>query len=311
MKKEAELIISVCVTMVSGLVSLSFIPSPIETLIFMALVLLDIILYCRGSENGNLKMKRASYGLGALLAVVMIVYCVAPGLPSGMLGKAAVWTQQEPEEPKPPEAVYQENRARLEEVLEQLQGDVDVISGEFAALSETLKSQAFLSQETYQSEVQAILDQLNQNQAAINKRFPNLKTDVRTFKLFYKTQHHEQVYHYSSMIKAFETYGIDCKSFKVDEFTLMHWDVESLYILYAMKKELEPEWANNPVYSMKTYLYDEFKVSDMNELSDLFDYLDSALAFEGKTVQELDEIFSGYILNYYKLFHLNFSRKAV
>ncbi len=307
MQKHAELIIS-CIVGLLSLVLSELLPSPIAKLVFILLVIICIVLFFMGQEKGSRTMQYASSVLSAGLILSLMVCAISPEFPSQALEWIKGQPQGEPEETPSPEELYWENRIGRDASLEKLMDDMTRASQAAGELSETLHPQALLSTSSDPDEVQAVLDKMEENKEALENSFSTIKTDRDTVMVFYKMHLYCQTWHYSSMITAFEAYGIDCQGLGIDEYTLLIWDVENLYNLYSMKKELEADWGPNTFYTKKVLYFNNHKMDDMNEYSDLFDYGGWNFGYENMTAQNMEGFFNEHIMHYYRRFLLNFSR---
>ena len=307
MQKHAELIIS-CIVGLLSLVLSELLPSPIAKLVFILLVIICIVLFVMGQEKGSRTMQYASSVLSAGLILSLMVCAISPEFPSQALEWIKGQPQGEPEETPSPEELYWENRIGRDASLEKLMDDMTRASQAAGELSETLHPQALLSTSSDPDEVQAVLDKMEENKEALENSFSTIKTDRDTVMVFYKMHLYCQTWHYSSMITAFEAYGIDCQGLGIDEYTLLIWDVENLYNLYSMKKELEADWGPNTFYTKKVLYFNNHKMDDMNEYSDLFDYGGWNFGYENMTAQNMEGFFNEHIMHYYRRFLLNFSR---
>ncbi len=307
MKKHAEVIISCIVGLFS--VDLSeLLPSPTAKLAFILLVIACIILFFVGQEKKRRAMQYASCFLGTGLILVLMMCAISPELPSQALEWIKGQSQDKTEEVPSPEDLYWQNRSGREASLGALEEDMARASGAAGELSEILQSQALLSTSSDPDEVQAVLVKMEEDKEVIEDSFSSLKTDRDDLMLFYKMRLYSRVWRYSSIISAFETYGIDCQGLGVDEYTLLVWDAENLYNIYSMKKELEEDWGANPFFAEKKLYFNKHKMDDMNEYSDLFDYKEWYFRYENMTAQELEGTFNDLIMAYYRRLMLNFSR---
>lgn len=307
MHKHAELIIS-CIVGLLSLVLSELLPSPMAKLVFILLVIVCIVLYFVGQEKRNRAVQYASGLLGAGLILSLMVCAISPKFPSQALEWIKGQPQGEPEETPSLEALYWENRSGRDASLEKLLEDMDRMSQTAGGLSEMLQSTALLTTSSDPDEVQAVLAKMEQDKEVIESSFPAITTDRDTVMLFYKMRLYAKLWHYSSVLTAFETYGIDCQGLGIDEYTLLVWDAENLYNIYSMKKELEEDWGPNTFYTKKELHFNNHKMDDMNEYSDLFDYGDWNFGYENMTAQKMEELFNEHIMHYYRRFLLNFSR---
>lgn len=278
-------------------------------LAFVIIAGVVVFLYFRGISGSHLKMKYTSYFLAAGLFVAVVVYTVLPDGPSGILKWGKEDFQEETISELSPRDIYQQNRENTSQALESLRGDVEQASKELEKLNNALKAEVSSSKETYLSEVQELGKVLAGKQSLIDSSFPNMKTDEKELELFYKTQLYEEIRHYSSFVSALEEYGVECANMGINECTLMLWDVENLYIFYGMKKELELGLLENEWYESKDLEFNSYKVA-MNQYSDLLNYGSWRFTYENQFAKDLEKIFDGFIMNYYKRFHLNFEKQS-
>lgn len=310
MQKHAELIISCIVGLLSVVLS-ELLPSPMAKLVFIFLVIVCIVLFFMGQEKGSRAMQYASSFLSACLILSLMVCAVSPEFPSQALEWIKEQFRSEAVVTLPSEELYRQNRDRREISLKNLWLDMTSVSRTTDELSGMLQSQALLFTSSDPDEVQAVLDKMEEDREVIENSFPTIKTDCNTVMLFYKMRLYKQVWHYSSMITAFETYGIDCQGLGIDEYTLLVWDAENLYNLYSMKKELEEDWGPNTLYTEKELYFNDYKMDDMNEYSDLFNYGNWRFSYENMTAQDLEDRFNEHIMHYYRRFILNLSRSEL
>ena len=80
--------------------------------------------------------------------------------------------------------------------------------------------------------------------------------------------------------------------------------------MYFMKKSLELELVENPIYPSKYLKYNDYKIT-MNEYSDLFNYGNWRFFYENTSAQEIEQKFNDQIMGYYKRFHLNFTKEPL
>lgn len=309
MRKNAGAIISYAVTLLSAVFP-GLLPSPMARLAFALLAIVAISFYFVGQETGRRGVRYISYLVNAGLILTLVVCVAAPGFPSEALERIRGTAQDGAEEMPTPEELYWQNRSGSEASLAALWSDIDGASKTAEELSEMMQSQALLSTASDPDEVQAVLDKMEQDKEVIEQSFPGITTDSGTVMLFYKMRLYERIWHYSSIVKAFQIYGIDCQALGIDEYTLLIWDIENLYNIYSMKKELEKDLKDDTFYAEKKLYFDDHKMENMNEYSDLSDYREWNFSYENKTARELERILADHIMNYYKRFVLNFSRPA-
>ncbi|MCI9563135.1 MAG: hypothetical protein HFF63_04495 [Oscillospiraceae bacterium] len=309
MQKHAELIIS-CIVSLLSLVLSELLPSTAAKLAFILLVFACIILFLAGQEKKRHAMQYASCFLGIGLILVLMMCAISPELPSQALEWVKGQRQDKTEEVPSPEELYWQNRSGREASLGALAENMTRASGAAGELSGMLQSQALLSTSSDPDEVQSVLAKMEEDKEVIERSFSALKTDRDDVMMYYKMRLYGRVWRYSSMISAFEAYGIDCQGLGVDEYTLLVWDAENLYNIYSMKKELEEDWGANTFFAEKKLYFNEHKMDDMNEYSDLFDYREWYFRYENMTAQELEGTFNDLIMAYYRRLMLNFSRPA-
>ena len=307
MQKHAELIIS-CIVGLLSLVLSELLPSPMAKLVFILLVIICIILFFLGQEKNRRAMQYVSGLLGAGLILALMVCAISPEFPSQVLdwinGRSQDGTVEEPA----PEEQYWQNRSSRDASLENLLGDMTSASGVADKLSEALPSQALLSTSSDPAEVEAVLAKMEEDRETLESSFPNIKTNRDEAMLYYKMKLYSEVWRYSSMITAFQAYGIDCQGLGIDEYTLLVWDAENLYNIYSMKKELEEDWGPDTFFSKKELYFNEHKMDDVGDYSDLFDYGNWNFGYENRTARDLEDTFNGHIMAYYRRLLLNFSR---
>lgn len=306
-------IISCGVALLSVLLS-EFLPNRIVRLIFVVILIVGIVLYFKGQDENEEKKENtriyryASYVLSVCLALMLVVFGLVPDLSQ----KLAEWHDPESseitkkEESPSAKDMLLERQPDLTQTLSGLQTRVDETVSGVTNLVGSLKSDSLLSEKTDPAEVQSVLDKLMEDEEIILENFPNIKSSRDEVMLCYKMFLYEMLCHYSSILRAFEEYGIDCNALNIDQSDLIRWDVERMYAIYSMKQELEPDLAENTFYSSKTFNFTDHRMS-MNEYSDTFDYGEWNFTLENIRAQEYEKILDGQIMAYYQKFHLNFS----
>lgn len=299
-EKAKETIVTCAITLVSTLLS-GELPNLAARIIFIVLCIVTVVLYFK---SGGFQL--FSYFLILVLVAFIVVNHVYPEFPSGVFPPSKQSTEKINVIIPTQKDKYQKNLNRVNQSLDSLQENVSRASVVLAELNGMIEAEIISSRETYPSEVEELLELIDSKAEVIDKDFPDIALNVATVELFYKTKLYDAVYHYSSIIDAFEKYGINCSSLEIDEYTLALWDVENLYLFFNIKKELEPDLAENKLYEEKEFLFNSNKV-DLNQYSDLIDYKNWCFRYTYKSAQELDDIFMDFILNFYKRFHLNFT----
>lgn len=306
MEKKKETIVTCAITLVSTLLA-GELSNLAARLIFIALSILTVILYFKGDGRENRGIQCFSYFLMAVLVGFIVVNDVFPEFPSRFFWWSGQVIHGEDVGVLTYKDIYQANLNSVNQSLESLQDNIGQTSVVLTELNDILEAEIISSRETYPSEVEDILKLIDSKTEVIDKDFPDITLNMATVELFYKTQFYDTVYHYSSIIGAFEKYGIHCSNLKIDEYTLALWDLENLYLFFNMKKELEPDLAENKWYEKKNLSFNSNKV-DLNQYSDFLDYKEWRFTYTEKNAQELDDIFMDFILNFYKRLHLNFTR---
>lgn len=312
MQDHKETIVTCVITLGSTILSEVF-PNLATKLVFIVLSIVAVVAFFKGDEKDKRGIQRFSFFLAAVLVVFIVVYGIFPGFPSNLIswGKQAIQDQDNEVIALTSKKIYQKSLNDVNQSMGKLQDDIGQASAALTELNGFLESEIFSynsDKETYSSEIEELLEGLADKAGEIDKDFPNIALDAETVELFYKTQLYDKVYHYSSFICAFEEYGIHCNSLDIDEYTLALWDVENLYIFYNMQKELEPDLIENRQYEEREFFFNSNRV-DLNQYSDFLNYGNQSIICEGKNdAQQLEEIFRDYIMNFYKRFHLNFTR---
>lgn len=285
-----------------------FLLNRVVQLIFVVILIAGIVLYFKGQEKNKRIYRYASYVLCVCLAAMLTGFSLVPDLPQKLAEWYAPESSEIAEKEKPPSAkdMLLEEQDELAQALSSLQNRVDETTSGIAGLVGTLESGGLLSGKSEPDEVQSVLDKLTEDEEFISTNFPNIKSNRDDAMLCYKMRLYELICHYSSILRAFEEYGIDCNALGIDQYTLIRWDLEKLYAFYSMKQELEADLPDNIFYSSKPLLFNDHRVS-MNEYSDIYDYGDWRIIYENISAQEYEERLDERIMIFYKRFHLNFS----
>lgn len=158
-----------------------------------------------------------------------------------------------------------------------------------------------------EEEISKIFAKIEEKAESALESVPNLLSDVNSVEIFYKTSLSSLPYHFCNIIKALEEYGIDCEAMDIDEFTLINWDMEYLFLIYSAKYDTRNDVWENVYYDYeKKFNLDDYKVS-INEYSDTFNYGNWGWTLENEPVEKIDDIFDEIIMNFYSKFFLNFS----
>lgn len=309
-KENTQILWSCGITLLTLLLSESVFPNLAVKTGFLLVTMFALFLYFKGREKESRGMQYLSYALAVCLVLSFMTCAFFPDLPSRLLDRREQPPQEEPVNVSSSEEDYRmtwENTARS---LEGLQNRVAQVSEGLGGLFDGLGGYSVLSEKIDPSEVQELHGLIEEWEQLIETNFPDIKTKRADLELFYKTQLYDRIYHYSSYIRAFEDFGIDCAQLGVDRHTLMLWDIEDLYILYSMKKELEPDLKDNKWYEEKGLNFNSNKAS-MNRHSDLLDYGGWCFNYENRYAEDLEKLFHDYVMNYYKKFHMNFAKAPV
>lgn len=309
-KENTQIRWSCGIALLTLLLSENVFPGLAAKTVFLLLTMLAVTLYFKGHENGSRRLQDLSFVLAACLGLWFLVCAFFPDLPARLLDHSVQAPQEELTDALSAEDAYRMQQEDANRSLGELQDRVGGVSKGLEGLIDTLGSDVFLSEEIDSAEVQQLHDLLEERQGLIEEQFPDIKTKRTDLELFYKTKAYDWIYHYSSFISAFEDYGIDCDQLGVDRYTLMLWDTENLYILYSMKKELEPDLADNKWYESKGLKFDSNK-SSKDQYSDLLDYGGWNFSYHNVYAEDLEKSHHEYVMNFYKRFHMNFAKAPV
>lgn len=329
MKKETVgVIVSVMTALVSGVI-VEAMPNLVLRIFFIIGVCLTLALYLL-RQKIRWQWKDIAIGVVGTITVLVFVISVAVG------GSDHFWQQlesfagigTEKEEVQEAEAqrviVMQEAQiAELNEEIETLEEKIDVLLAdaqgyenlelqmdslgkELRTLSEGVSEYQFWSGMEDQKEAeeiyQKILELVKINGEVI---FPDLKDDKQEVELFYKVRLTDKEYHYCNIISALEMYGVDCEKMSIDEYQLVLWDIETLFIHYSMYKKAA-ELEKGVTFEEAIYEYNDYRIS-MSEYSDTFDYSGWRQNFPNRTADEILDSLDNAILKFYKKLNLNFN----
>lgn len=295
-------IISCSVTMLSALLS-EFLPNRGLQLIFVAILIVGIALYLMGQEKNNRKYLYVSCGLGGVLLVMLLVFSISPNLPQVVADWFARESSDSTENETPAAARDDllKSQADLTAALSKLQSKMDRTVSGVAEMVGALDSDGLLSGRSNSDEVRSVLDKLMESEELLNST--SSRDDVM---LCYKKLLYEMVCRYGSILQAFEEYGIDCTALGIDQYDLIRWDLQKMYNIYSIKKDLDAALAENPYYPSKTFRFNDYRVK-MNEYSDVFDYGVDNFTLEKRDAKYWEKYLNDKIMKYYEKFRLNFS----
>lgn len=234
------------------------------------------------------------YILGIVIGIMLILPCISTRSLDNYLISIKEFLHIESEEKK--------NQIMFDDIQDQ----ISEVNDNILKLHQNFSEYQFFKSKENQQQIDLILDNILTLEVE-NSTFSDLKDNKHTLELFYKMLLSNDLYYYYNIIKAFEAYGIDCEKFSINEYILALWDVERLYALYNMRKNLENDLANNTFYEEKFLYYDEFKVN-MSEYSDTFSYGKWSQSFRNKTVSEIMKGLDSIIIDFYKKFYMNFNK---
>lgn len=194
-----------------------------------------------------------------------------------------------------------EKAVSMEAQLSEILNDVE-------AAEDILKERRFLAGKENPEEIERLAALIQKEmETAGDEKFPHIKTDAHTLELFYKMRLSTDVHCYRNAIKALEAYGIDCKKWSVNEYTLAHWDTEMLFAKYPMRQSLLNDAALDITYEdTKSFQYSEFQIRQ-HQYTDIFDYGNWRWNYDSKSARKLAESLDEYIMKYYRKFSMNFS----
>ena len=95
----------------------------------------------------------------------------------------------------------------------------------------------------------------------------------------------------------------------VDEYTLMQWDVEHFFSLYNIRRSLLNDVAQDVAYEEnKVFYYRDFKVSEQNEYSDVFDYGAWHVWYSPRSAEKIANSLDTDFIKFYQKLNMNFRR---
>lgn len=275
-----------------------------------------VILYFCGDLIPNAVARKALlWGAGGLFFVTLIWSVISAGSPAAY-GKRVVGFFV-PETPEiTVDTLYRDMGADsfwVEQRLDGLDGQLVQMLGQLELVSAAVEERQFLSGNASMAEVEEISKVIQENLAEDAKKespsFTNIKTDAHALELFYKIWLSKELYHYSSFIKALERAGVDCESMSLDEYTLMQWDVEYFFALYNMRRSLLDDVAQDVAYEEnKLFYYRDFKMSEQNTYSDVFDYGSWHVRYSPRSAKNVSTSLDEDFLKFYKKLNINFRK---
>lgn len=314
-KKHLQIIFSALAVILIGILAQAA-PNLGAKLLLLVCGVCGVILYFGRDLIPNITVWRGFlWTAGGLFAVTLIWSVVAAGSPAAYGKKVAAFFV--PEVPEITiDTLYQDMGAdslQMEQTLESLDGQLVQMFGELELASAAVAERQFLSKNVNTEEVEKISaiiqKRLKEDAEKDNPSFVNLKTYVHALELFYKIYLARELCHYSSFIKALGAVGVDCEAMAVDEYMLMLWDVEYFFSLYNMRQSLLDDVAQGVVYEEeKLFPYQEFRVSEQNEYSDVFDYGTWRRQFSPQSAEEISNTLDKNFINYYRKLNMNFRR---
>ncbi len=187
--------------------------------------------------------------------------------------------------------------------IEDLTNDMGTINGSLDLITANLEN-IYFNNNINDIEVNDIIGQIEKYYEKNSSSFENLKTDIYSLQLFYKMFLTEDTYYYCNIIKAFQEYGVDIDKLEINEYTLVVWDIQTLFATYGMKKSNMANFSNESQEIQ--FKYNDNRVN-MAKYSDTFDYGNWRRNYAEYTAEEVDERLDDIIMAYYKKFIINFS----
>lgn len=314
-KKYVQIIVSALVVILIGILAQGA-PNVGSKLLLLVCGVGGVILYfCRDLLRNAVTRKVLLWIAGGLFAVTLIWSVISAGSPAAYGKKVMTFFVPDASEIMA-DMLYQDmstESLQLEQTFNGLDSQLVQILEELELVSAIMEERQFLSRNDDMAEVEKISaiirESLEEDAEKDNPSFADIKANVHSLELFYKMRLSLQICQYSSFIKALESVGVDCEAMAVDEYMLMLWDVEYFFSLYNMRQSLLDDVSQGVVYEEeKLFYYQEFRVSEQNEYSDVFDYGTWRYQYQPQSAEKISNALDKYFIDYYRKLNMNFRR---
>lgn len=304
MESEDARVAITCIVELLTIILAEAMPNLTIKLLFIVFVSVEIVLYFKYKNIQSIKDKMPMYIIGCIIVIMLLISIVDTDSFTGFV-QIKEFFSSEPSETVDYISIIEGQNDEIDQKIKEVNDKMADSINAFKEVSNDFSRYGFLYAKENQQEIETILQKMIDINNENSDAFPNLKTNKHEIELFYKGKLTEEPYFYCNIIKAFEAYGINCKELSIDEYVLMLWDTQCLYIIYSMKKDLEDDLKSNTFFDERSFDYNDYKIN-MNENSDTFDYEDWRYTYTNKTAKEISKEMSNIIINYYKKFSMNF-----
>lgn len=182
--------------------------------------------------------------------------------------------------------------------LERMDNNLNIVADKF--------NNIHFNENINETEINEIVQLIEKKYEKHSDSFANLKTDMYSIEIMYKSTISEIPYYYCNILKAFDNYGINTDKLGITENILFLWDLERLYMTYNMKNSIVNESESDEIISKKIFYYDDYKI-ELNRFSDTLDYGDWHRYFTDTTPKDMNVEFNKSIMSFYQKFIINFS----
>lgn len=275
-----------------GPVFTSLIPNNIFKILFLLCCLGSLIIFLNNAGQ-NIKMKKIASISFAVAALIILII-------SNFINNISFQDYLD--------RIASFHKAEKTEDIVQINENLNNLEIHFDSIVHDQSISRLCTSTEDPEEVEEILQKITKDLTERKDNFQNIKKEKNQLELYYKIFLTGLPYHYYNILKALESYGIDCKKNNITEYTLAVWDLQYLLLAYNMRVDLE-KYDDNEYFDSFTFDLGEYKVKEVTAVNDSLDYNNWQYKNDGCTAKQLKEISTERYYNCYKKICLNFDIK--